>query len=39
MQTADHGTFPRSFGRGWNEISKTEGMNGFYKGLPPLWMR
>lgn len=39
MQTSDHGTFPRGFASGWKQISETEGMNGFYKGLKPLWMR
>jgi solute carrier family 25 phosphate transporter 3 len=39
MQTADAGTFPTSFTKGFNIIKSTEGMNGFYKGLSPLWMR
>lgn len=39
MQTADTGAFPTSFTKGFNQIKSAEGMNGFYKGLSPLWMR
>jgi len=39
MQTADHGTFTTSFTKGFNQIKANEGINGFYKGLSPLWMR
>jgi len=39
MQTADAGTFPKSAVKGFNVIKEAEGMNGFYKGLQPLWAR
>ena len=39
MQTADEGTFTRSFTKGFATINGEEGMRGFYKGLTPLWMR
>ena len=39
MQTADEGTFTRSFSKGFSTIHSEEGMRGFYKGLSPLWMR
>lgn len=39
MQTAEPGTFTTKFVAGFNEIKASEGMNGFYKGLSPLWMR
>ncbi len=39
MQTADTGTFPRQFLTAFNQIKSTEGWNGLYKGLKPLWMR
>lgn len=39
MQTADAGTFTTNAIKGFNQIKATEGMNGFYKGLSPLWMR
>jgi len=39
MQTADHGAFTRSTVKGFNQIRANEGVNGFYKGLTPLWMR
>ena len=39
MQTADEGAFTRSFSKGFAQIKANEGMNGFYKGLSPLWMR
>jgi solute carrier family 25 (mitochondrial phosphate transporter), member 3 len=39
MQTADTGAFTRSTIQGFNTIKANEGINGFYKGLSPLWMR
>lgn len=33
------GTFPRNPIAGFNLIKSNEGVNGFYKGLSPLWMR
>uniref|UniRef100_A0A7S3J2F3 Uncharacterized protein n=1 Tax=Euplotes harpa TaxID=151035 RepID=A0A7S3J2F3_9SPIT len=33
------GAFPRNPVEGFNLIKKNEGVNGFYKGLSPLWMR
>jgi solute carrier family 25 phosphate transporter 3 len=39
MQTSDKGTFPTSAVKGFNQIKAAEGMNGFYKGLSPLWGR
>jgi len=39
MQTSDKGTFPTRAVEGFNLIKSTEGMNGFYKGLSPLWGR
>jgi len=39
MQTSDTGTFPTTFRKGFSTIKSAEGMNGFYKGLSPLWMR
>lgn len=39
MQTADAGTFTTSFSKGFAQIKANEGVNGFYKGLSPLWMR
>ena len=33
------GTFPRNPVTGFNLIKSKEGINGFYKGLSPLWMR
>lgn len=33
------GTFPRNPIAGFNLIKSNEGINGFYKGLSPLWMR
>ena len=39
MQTSDAGTFPTSAVKGFNVIKEAEGMNGFYKGLQPLWAR
>jgi len=39
MQTSEPGTFTTSTIKGINHINATEGMNGFYKGLQPLWAR
>lgn len=39
MQTADTGAFTTSLTKGFSHIKSTEGINGFYKGLYPLWMR
>jgi solute carrier family 25 phosphate transporter 3 len=39
MQTAEPGTFPKNAVKGFNQIMSTEGTNGFYKGLSPLWAR
>lgn len=39
IQTSPKGTFPATFVPGWNQIKSTEGMNGFYKGIAPLWGR
>ena len=39
IQTSAAGTFPTTFVPGWKQISSTEGTNGFYKGLYPLWGR
>mmetsp|Transcript_32269 Transcript_32269/g.23341 ORF Transcript_32269/g.23341 Transcript_32269/m.23341 type:complete len:303 (-) Transcript_32269:110-1018(-) len=39
MQTSEPGTFPVTAREGWPTIMNAEGWNGFYKGLPPLWMR
>jgi len=39
MQTADAGTFTKNAVKGFNTINKQEGLNGFYKGLVPLWCR
>lgn len=39
MQTAEPGTFTRSAVKGFNQIKSTEGTNGFFKGLTPLWCR
>ena len=37
MQTSDN--FTRSFSTGFSHIRAEEGINGFYKGLAPLWFR
>ncbi|XP_065657041.1 solute carrier family 25 member 3 [Hydra vulgaris] len=37
MQTSPG--FARSLGQGLSKIYTSEGISGFYKGLPPLWMR
>jgi len=39
MQTAEPGTFTKSAVTGFNQIQAAEGVNGFYKGLAPLWCR
>ena len=39
MQTAEPGTFTKNAVTGFNQIKAAEGMNGFYKGLVPLWCR
>jgi solute carrier family 25 phosphate transporter 3 len=39
MQTSEPGKFPRSAVVGFNQLKASEGMNGFYKGLTPLWCR
>ena len=39
MQTSDTGTFPTKLGEGFSLIKANEGVNGFYRGLTPLWMR
>ncbi len=39
MQTSDAGTFTTNFAAGFKTIHANEGLNGFYKGLSPLWMR
>merc|ERR1712141_537345 len=39
MQTSALGTFPTTLREAAPKIYAAEGLNGFYKGLPPLWMR
>ena len=39
MQTSKPGTFPTKMIPGFNKIRADEGVNGFYKGLGPLWAR
>jgi solute carrier family 25 phosphate transporter 3 len=39
MQTSKPGTFPVKMVPGFNQIRADEGINGFYKGLGPLWAR
>jgi len=39
MQTSEPGKFPKNAVKGFNQILSTEGSNGFYKGLSPLWAR
>ena len=39
MQTAEPGAFTKNAVTGFNQIKAAEGMNGFYKGLAPLWCR
>ena len=38
MQTSEPGTFTRSGPAGYAAVGK-EGMNGFYRGIKPLWAR
>ena len=39
MQTAEPGAFTKSAVEGFGRIKSAEGINGFYKGLTPLWCR
>ena len=39
MQTSKFGTFPTKLMPAMQQIHSAEGMNGFYKGLVPLWAR
>lgn len=39
MQTSKLGTFPLKIVPAFNQIKTNEGVNGFYKGLAPLWAR
>merc|ERR1712168_1053827 len=39
IQTSPVGTFPTTLRGAMPKIYAAEGMNGFYKGLPPLWGR
>ena len=39
MQTSEPGKFPKNAFAGFNQIMSTEGTNGFFKGLSPLWAR
>jgi solute carrier family 25 (mitochondrial phosphate transporter), member 3 len=39
MQISEPGTFPTNAREGWSKIMNSEGWNGFYKGLGPLWAR
>lgn len=39
MQTSKPGTFPTGLIPAFNQIKRTEGWNGLYKGLAPLWAR
>jgi len=39
MQTSEPGAFPKNAVKGFAQIQSTEGLNGFYKGLSPLWCR
>ncbi|RYG43290.1 MC/SLC25 family protein, partial [archaeon] len=40
MQTSPPAAkFPTTFGAAWGRISGAEGVNGFYKGITPLWGR
>jgi solute carrier family 25 phosphate transporter 3 len=38
-QTSEPGTFPKTAVAGFNKIKASEGTNGYYKGLTPLWAR
>lgn len=39
MQTSDPGAFPKNAVEGFNKINNAEGINGFYRGIKPLWGR
>jgi solute carrier family 25 phosphate transporter 3 len=39
MQTSEPGTFTTNLGKAINDMKTAEGMNGFYKGITPLWLR
>lgn len=39
MQTAERGAFPTTARAGFPVIMNSEGWNGFYKGIGPLWAR
>jgi len=39
MQTSEPGKFPKTAAAGFAHLKATEGTNGFYKGLTPLWCR
>lgn len=39
VQVDTAGEFPRSFTQGTKQLWANEGIQGFYKGLTPLWMR
>jgi solute carrier family 25 phosphate transporter 3 len=39
IQTSPEGTFPKTLREGFPKIMESEGINGFYKGLVPLWLR
>ena len=38
-QTSAKGAFPTSTIAAFNQVKATEGTNGFYKGITPLWGR
>jgi len=39
MQTSEPGAFTKNAVEGFGMIKRAEGMNGFYKGIAPLWCR
>jgi len=39
MQTAEPGAFTKDAVKGFGMIKQAEGLNGFYKGITPLWCR
>ena len=39
IQTSKEGMFPKTLSQGFSKILAEEGVNGFYKGLGPLWLR
>ena len=39
MQTSEPGAFTKNAVEGFGRIKRAEGLNGFYKGLGPLWAR